>query len=125
MAVPNGKDLSTNTPSFLDIAAHKNSTDVDLPTKQSVNVARKFLTQKVASKKVIAPSAPSFKDLSDGSVEVQSGIIAKFELMQASIRTQQASIEILCQQKLGLLQDFLAGKAPVKVNAQIAETVDA
>lgn len=58
------------------------------------------------------------------SVEEQRRIIAKFESMQGSIRAQQASVEILRQQKLGLMQDLLTGKVPVNVDAPTPEPVD-
>jgi type I restriction enzyme, S subunit len=47
------------------------------------------------------------------NIDEQRRIIAKFELMQATIHAQQANVRTLHQQKLGLMQDLLTGKVPV------------
>lgn len=51
------------------------------------------------------------------SIEEQQRIVAKFEAAQSSIREHYACVEKLRQQKLGLMQDLLTGKIPVKVGA--------
>lgn len=51
------------------------------------------------------------------SIEEQHRIVAKFEAAQSCIREQYACAENLRQQKLGLMQDLLTGKVPVKVGA--------
>lgn len=50
-------------------------------------------------------------------IEEQHRIVAKFEAAQSSIHEQYACVEKLRQQKLGLMQDLLTGKVPVKVGA--------
>lgn len=50
-------------------------------------------------------------------IEEQRQIVAKFEAVQSSIREQYACVEKLRLQKLGLMQDLLTGKVPVKVGA--------
>lgn len=50
-------------------------------------------------------------------LEEQSRIIAKFDAMQKTIQTQLKNREALQAQKLGLMQDLLTGKVPVKVDA--------
>lgn len=54
-------------------------------------------------------------------ISEQAAIIAKFEAAQAAIRAQQAIVENLNAQKLGLMQDLLTGKVPVKVDGQVTE----
>jgi type I restriction enzyme S subunit len=46
----------------------------------------------------------------------QKQFVAKFEAMQTAIHAKQANLEILRQQKLGLMQDLLTGKVPVQVD---------
>lgn len=50
-------------------------------------------------------------------LDEQHTIIVKFESMQAEIHGLKAGVEKLQQQKLGLMQDLLTGKVPVKVGA--------
>ncbi|TKK11383.1 hypothetical protein PflCFBP13510_13440 [Pseudomonas fluorescens] len=57
------------------------------------------------------------------SINEQIAIIERFEAAQANIHRQQASVENLKAQKLGLMQDLLTGKVPVMINAP--ETADA
>lgn len=50
------------------------------------------------------------------AVEEQRQIVAKFEAIQSTIRGQQAEAEKLRTKKLGLMQDLLTGRVPVKVS---------
>lgn len=50
------------------------------------------------------------------SLHEQVSIIKKIEAAQTTIRTQQMRVENLKAQKLGLMQDLLTGKVPVKVD---------
>ncbi|MEI7869307.1 MAG: restriction endonuclease subunit S [Candidatus Methylumidiphilus sp.] len=59
------------------------------------------------------------------SLEEQSKIIYKFELIQFNIRNQKSNVEKLQNQKLGLMQDLLTGKVPVKVDDPAADSVNA
>ncbi|WP_167659705.1 MULTISPECIES: restriction endonuclease subunit S [unclassified Pseudomonas] len=56
-------------------------------------------------------------------INEQVTIIKRFEAAQAYIHRLQASVESLKARKLGLMQDLLTGKVPVKVDAP--ETADA
>lgn len=51
------------------------------------------------------------------TLDEQHAIVARFESMQAGIHDLQESAEKLRNQKLGLMQDLLTGKVPVKVGA--------
>jgi type I restriction enzyme S subunit len=55
----------------------------------------------------------------------QKQFVAKFEAMQTAIHATQANLEILRQQKLGLMQDLLTGKVEVKVEQDSVEPVNA
>ena len=46
----------------------------------------------------------------------QAEFIAKFDTAQVAIRALQVNVENLKAQKLGLMQDLLTGKVPVKVD---------
>jgi type I restriction enzyme S subunit len=55
----------------------------------------------------------------------QKQFVAKFEAMQTAIHAKQANLEILRQQKLGLMHDLLTGKVEVKVEQDSVEAVNA
>ena len=54
------------------------------------------------------------------TLDEQHAIVARFESMQAGIHDLQESAEKLRNQKLGLMQDLLTGKVPVKVDTEVA-----
>ncbi|MFZ6750285.1 restriction endonuclease subunit S [Undibacterium sp. Ren11W] len=58
------------------------------------------------------------------SIDEQVRIIEKFESIQLKISIQHTNVNKLNQQKHGLMQDLLTGKVSVKVEKQIAESVD-
>ncbi|MGZ8159856.1 MAG: restriction endonuclease subunit S [Methylobacter sp.] len=57
------------------------------------------------------------------TISEQLAFIEKYEAAQSAIRCQKANVENLKSQKLGLMQDLLTGKVPVKADGSIAEAI--
>ena len=54
----------------------------------------------------------------------QSSFIERFEASQTVIQSFQRNVEVLAAKKLGLMQDLLTGKVPVKIDGQTSATSD-
>ena len=59
------------------------------------------------------------------SVSEQKAIVLRVDSVNRRLETLHRQSRKLNQQKLGLMQDLLTGKVPVKVDEPIAETADA